>query len=88
MPESEVGEVLVGKITHFFDQIMVAAILLEKPLKVGDTIHIKGRDADFNQEVASMQIDRKDIIEAKAGDEVGMRVNEAVREKDEVYQVG
>ena len=88
MPESEVGEVLVGKITHFFDQIMVAAISLEKTLKVGDTIHIKGRDVDFTQEVASMQIDREDITKAKAGDEIGMKVSEAVREKDEVYKVG
>ena len=88
MPEGEANEVLVGKITHYYDKIMVAAILLTGALKKGDTIHVKGRDADFTQTVDSMQINREDIEEAKAGDEIGMKLSEEAREGDEIYQAG
>ena len=77
----------IGKISHFFNKIDVAVIELTKPLKVGETIHIVGGERDFNQTVSSMQIDRQDIDKAKAGQDVGLKVDQAVREGDKVYKV-
>ncbi|MBM4402305.1 MAG: hypothetical protein FJ044_03610 [Candidatus Cloacimonetes bacterium] len=77
----------IGKIAHFFDKISVGIIELSETLKVGDTIHIKGKETDFTQEVTSMQIEHENISEAKAGEAVGLKVIEPVKEKDVVYKV-
>ena len=77
----------IGKITHYFSNIGVAAIKLSDSLKVGDTIHIKGNTTDFEQRVESMQVDRTDISVAKAGDEVGIKVKEKVGKKDKVFKM-
>ncbi len=81
-------EKLVGRITHFFNKISVAVVkLTDDELKVGDTIHIKGKITDFTQPVASMQIEHQSLEKAKKGDEVGMKVDSPVHENDEVYKV-
>ncbi len=81
-------EKLVGKITHFFNKISVAVVkLTDDELNVGDTIHIKGKTTDFNQQVSSMQIEHQSIEKAKKGDEIGMKVDSPVHENDEVYKV-
>jgi len=77
----------IGRVTHFFSKIGVAAIKLSDNLRVGDMIRIKGAHTDFEQAVESMQIDRTNIQEAKAGDEVGIKVKDKVREKDVVYKI-
>ncbi len=77
----------IGKITHFFDKIAVAIIELSDTLKVGDTIHVKGKETDFTQEVTSMQIEHEVVETANAGDAIGLKVNESVREKDVVFKV-
>lgn len=73
--------------THYFGHIPAGIIKLTAPLKVGDKIHFKGATSDFEQEVTSMQIDHKDVKEAKKGDEVGIQVTDRVREEDEVFLV-
>jgi len=65
----------------------VAAVSLEKGLSVGDKIHIKGHTTDFEQVVESMQIENRPVEEAKAGDDVGIKVKERVRPNDTVYRV-
>ncbi len=77
----------IGKITHFFAKINVAVIELTGTLKVGDEIHIKGATSDFTQKISSMQIERLEIHETKAGDEIGLKVSEPVRQGDKVYKV-
>jgi len=54
---------------------------------VGDKIHIKGHTTDFEQVVESMQIENRPVEEAKAGDDVGIKVKERVRPNDTVYRV-
>jgi putative protease len=81
-------EKLIGTITHYFGKINVAVLkVTEDEVKVGDTIHIKGKHSDFNQTINSMQIEHNNIETAKKGDEVGLRVDQPVHEKDEVYLV-
>ncbi|MBW2092825.1 MAG: translation elongation factor-like protein [Deltaproteobacteria bacterium] len=76
---------LIGEVTHFFGKISVAAIKLTEPLKVGDTISIEGATTNFTQTVQSMQIQNKNIDEAQAGDEVGIRIEDKAREGDRVF---
>lgn len=77
----------IGKITHFFGKISVAVIELSDSVKTGDKIHVKGATSDFEQELSSMQIDHKEVPEAKANESIGLKVNEPVREGDLVYRV-
>ena len=83
MPEKK----LVGRISHFFPKISVAVVEVEDTIKVGDKISIEGPTTNFQQTVESMQIEHKNITEAKKGDSVGLKVAEKVREKDLVYKV-
>lgn len=81
-------EKLVGKITHYFTNIGVGVIeITEGELKVGDKIHIKGATSDFEQAVDSMQIEHENVETANKGDAVGLKVDQQVREGDEVFKV-
>lgn len=62
-------------------------IQLSDVLKVGDSIHIKGHTSDFNQEVSSIQIEHKDVSEAKSGDLVGIKVTQKAHPHDKVFKV-
>ncbi len=77
----------VGVVTHFFDKISVAIIKLNKNLKLGSRIRIEGHGSSFEQTITSMQEDYKPLQEAKAGEEVGIKVNQSVKEGDAVYLV-
>jgi putative protease len=78
---------LIGKITHYFSKIGVAVIELSDNLRIGDKIRIVGKDADFTQEVDSMEVDHQKIQEAKAGDKVGLKVVGKAREGCKVYKL-
>ena len=80
-------EEVIGKVSDFFSRPVVAGIELTAPLKSGDKIHIKGHTTDIELTVDSMQINNVDVSEAKAGDSVGVKVNERVRRGDTVYKV-
>ena len=83
---SEENIVKIGRITHFFSKICVAVIELTDPLNVGDTIALKGPSTDFEQVVESMQIEHQNVQSAKAGQSIGLKVAERVRENDLVYK--
>lgn len=76
----------VGRVTHYFTKISVAVVELKAPLAVGDCIVIKGPTTDFEQVVESMQIEHKNVHRAEAGQSVGLKVAQRVREKDIVYK--
>lgn len=78
----------IGKVASFFVHLNVAAIDLSDTMKVGDKIHIKGHTTDFEQSVESIQIDKKDVQDAKKGDSVGIKVQDRVRPGDTVYSTG
>jgi putative protease len=83
---SEEELVEIGRITHFFSKINVAVIELKAPLKVGDTIVIKGPTTDSQQVVDSMQIEHQNVQAALAGQSIGMKVAQRVRETDAVFK--
>jgi len=80
-------EVEIGKVSDFFARPVVAGIELTAELKLGDKIHIAGQTTDLELTVDSMQINNVDVTEAKAGDSVGVKVNDRVRRGDRVYKV-
>ncbi len=69
----------VGKVVHYYDQIGVAVVALKSSLKKGETVDIGKQDDFFKQKVTSMQMNRKPLLEAKKGQEIGLKVNERVR---------
>ena len=79
------GEKQIGEVISYFSHVEVAAIKLKGKLKIGDKIHIKGHTTDFEQKIDSMQINRKDVKEAKKGDDIGIKVIDKVRPNDAVY---
>ena len=83
---SEENVIEIGHIAHFFAKISVAVIELTASLAVGDTIVIKGPTTDFEQVVESMQIEHSNVQRAEAGQSVGLKVAQRVREKDLVYK--
>ncbi len=78
----------VGEVSHYFTRIGVAVVDLSGPLKVGDRIAIKGMTTNYEMTVASMQIEGTDIEEAGVGDDIGMKVDDRVRQGDIVYRLG
>ena len=77
----------IGKVTHYFDHLGVAAIALNGPLSLGDTIHIKGRKTDLTMKVDTLQVNHVDIHAAQAGTNIGTRVPEHVQEHDVVFKI-
>lgn len=77
----------IGKISHYFTKISVAVVELKAPLSVGDKIHIMGPTTDFEQTVESMQIEHENVKKAEAGQSIGLKVKDHVRETDTVYKV-
>lgn len=80
-------EEAIGKVTHFFPKISVCIVKLTDNLKVGDEIVIKGKTTMLRQTVESMQIEHKPIETAKAGQIIGLKVKDRVREGDTVYRI-
>lgn len=83
---AEIMPPVIGDITHYFPQVKAAVIRLRKPLILGDPVRIKGKHTDFRQTVASMQVNRKPIEKAKAGQEIGLEVMRDVHPGDLLYQ--
>ena len=77
----------VGKVTHFFSRISVAVVELKASVSVGDKIVIKGPTTDLEQTVESMQIEHEGVTKAEAGQSIGLKVNDRVRENDTVYKI-
>lgn len=87
MEEAPVGKKLVGKISHYFSKIGVGVIELSDELKVGDRISIEGATTNVQQTVRTMQIEHAEVQNAGAGDAIGMKVDQRVREGDLVYKL-
>ena len=78
----------VGHVIDYFAKIGVAAIGIDSgEIQVRDILHFSGHTTNFSQEIESMQIEKEHIESAKAGDCVGIKVKDRVRNGDEVYKV-
>lgn len=75
----------VGIITHYYSNIGVGIIKLTDDLPIGTRLKFQGKTTNFEQEIAQMQFDHKDIEEGKKGQEVGIKLTDKVRDGDAVY---
>lgn len=75
----------IGEITHYYNNIGVGVIALKGKISTGDTIVIAGRGNEFEQTVSSMQVEHEEVDSAKPGDDVGLKVDKAVKPGDLVY---
>ncbi|MFC2013758.1 translation elongation factor-like protein [Chloroflexota bacterium] len=82
MPEEE-----IGKVSDFFSRPVVAGVELTAKLKLGEKIHVKGHTTDLEFIVDSMQINNVNVVEARSGDSVGIKVSDRVRGGDIIYKV-
>ena len=80
-PETEA----IGRVTHYYSHLSVAAISLDASLKAGDRIHVKGHTTDLVQPVESMEVEHAAVERAGPGDDVALKVNDHVREHDQIY---
>ena len=79
--ETEIGEVMT-----YYANIGVAAIELTGSVKVGDIIIFRGFTTDLEHKVDGIQIEHNSVQEAKAGDQIGVKVPGKVRKNDRVYK--
>ena len=76
----------IGVVKHFYHKISVAVIELTDELKVGDQIIIRGSTTSLEQSVDSIQIEHEKVEKAVAGQSIGLKVKDRVRENDTVYK--
>ena len=77
----------IGEVTHYYNNLSVAVVKFNKKVKAGATVHFKGATTDFTQKLASMQFDHKEVDTVGKGKEVGIKVDERVRQGDEIFEV-
>ena len=76
----------IGRISHYYSHLSVAAISLSSPLRVGERIHIMGHTTNLVQTVDSLEIDRAKVESASSGDDVALRVTDHVRDHDLIFR--
>ena len=78
----------VGRVTHHFGQVGVGVIAVESAeIRLGDTLHFRGRTTDFFQRVERMELDHQPVEHIGSGQQVAIQVSQRVREGDLVYRV-
>jgi translation elongation factor EF-Tu-like GTPase len=80
------GSESIGTVTHYFPHLQVAAVTLRAALRRGDRVHIRGHTTDLVQVVDSIEVAHTAVDEAEHGQEVGIHVDDRVREHDRVYR--
>lgn len=78
----------IGKVTHYYDKIGVAVVELSGDLAVGDKIRfMRGGEDLFEQTVESMQIEHEQVKTVKAGDVIGLKTEQPVKDGAEVFKI-
>jgi putative protease len=86
--DGKMADVKVGTVVHFFDRIGVAAVELTGDVTKGDHVRFVRRgQVLFEQRIASMQIEHDPVAAARAGQSIGLKTDEKVREGTKVYRL-
>ncbi len=80
---------IIGRVKKYWPKISVAAVkIFTKKLKIGDEVCIIGKETGIKRiKVESMEINHKQVKEAKKGQDVGIKLNEKVKKGDEVFLI-
>ncbi len=85
---STIKKLQVGKVTHYYPKSGAASLrLIHRGLSVGDEIVIEGQTTYLNQKISSIEVEGESIEKGLRGEEIGLKVNERVREGDEVFLI-
>jgi putative protease len=76
----------IGRVTHYFSHLSVAAVQLQGAVAVGDRIHIRGHTTDLVQDVSSMEVEHGPVESAGPGDDVALKVDDHVRDHDLIFK--
>jgi putative protease len=75
-------------VTHWYPHVDAAIVRIDAgELRIGDLIRFEGHTTDFEHRVTQMEIDHRSVQTASAGQVVGIKVRERVREHDRVLKV-
>lgn len=77
----------IGTITHWYDKIGVAVLKLSNTLKQGDKIKVKRHEEEFEDVVASIQVDHKDVESAGKGADAAVKLSKRAKEGALVFKV-
>jgi putative protease len=86
MAEETKQEKPVGKVIHWYDKVSVAVVKLASALKLGDRIKVKRGEEEFEDSVASMQLDHKPIDAGKKGQEVAVKLSQQAKEGATIFK--
>lgn len=75
----------IGRVTHYYGGLGVAIVKFNKAVEAGTRVRFEGATTAFSQTIQSMQYDHKPVSAAPKGKEVGVKVDDKVREGDHVY---
>jgi len=79
-------EELIGKIIHKYPKLGVVVVKLESELTLGDRIRIEA-ELTFEQDIESIQVDRKDVKTAVKGQNIGIKLEGKAAIGDLVYRI-
>ncbi len=78
----------IGTIDHYYNKHHIAGVhVMNGRLKVGDLIHIKGHTTDFEETIASMEVEHTVVREVGRNAHVGIPVHDKVRMHDRVFVI-
>lgn len=77
---------ICGVCEGYFDKINVAIIRVTSPIHKGDSLIFEKEGGLFEQIIDSIQIDRKDVVVAKSGSDIGVKVLMAPKVGTHVYK--
>ena len=87
--KAKTRKVYVGRIINYFKDIEVAHILLESgEIKIKDEILIMGETTGVIEiKLEKMNVNEKEKLTAKRGDEITLKIPSLVRRNDKVYLI-
>jgi len=86
--QSPYKKVLLGKVVHYYPKPKVALIrLYHKSLKVGDEVIFEDSNTYLKQVIDSMEIENKQVIKGKKGEDIGVKVNKPVKKGADVFMM-
>ncbi|OGV96610.1 hypothetical protein A2W24_01460 [Microgenomates group bacterium RBG_16_45_19] len=74
-----------GVVTHYYTHLSVGTVKLEAAVKKGDKLKFKGATTDFEQTLDDMQLNHQFVDQADAGQEIGIKVKDKVRDGDVMF---
>jgi translation initiation factor IF-2 len=79
------AEKQIGTVTHFYDKLGVAVVKLTGKLQKGDRVVVRKGEQEFEDTIASIQIDHKDVASAKKGDDAAIKLSGTAKEGAALY---